>query len=151
MTQYFVVRNAPEPNGEVIALWKKESPNLHLEVIGEEEWMSGGINKTLIAETTEEEFSVMDAICEIPHIQSDEVYHFLGILEFKYEPKFSFPRVPEGRTVKTKVHAVVIDLDDSTVSRRFITKDNIIGDEKYDGEIPDVIMAEPYEEPDSIP
>jgi hypothetical protein len=150
MIQYFAIRNAPPPDGEVIALWKKETPNLHLEVIGKEEWMSSGIN-TLITETTEEEFSVMDTICEIPHIQSDGVYHFLGELEFKYKPKFSFPKVAEDLLVKTKVHAVVVDLDDSTISRRFITNDNTIGDAEYGGEIPDVIMAEPYEEPDSIP
>lgn len=151
MTAYFTIRNAPAPNGTVIALWKKESDSLHLEVLGKEAWMSSGINETLIAETTEEEFSVMDAICNIPHIQSDGVYHFLGELEFRYTPKFSFPTVPKDLLVKTKVHAVVVDLDDSTISNRFITEDNLIGNTEYDGEIPDVTLAEPYEEPDSIP
>jgi hypothetical protein len=43
--------------------------------------------------------------------------------------------------VKTKVHAVVVDLDDSTALNQFIIND----------EIPDAVMAEPHEEPDCIP
>lgn len=145
MTQYFEIRNAPAPDGEVIALWKKESPSYHLEILGDEAWMSACINKDLIRETTEEEFSVMDVICDIPHILSDGVHHFLGELTLVYNPDSHRPIVSsrsENKTFKTRVYALIVDLDSPDQINKFVAKDGEweVSDEE------EVIMAEEYKD-----
>ena len=139
MTQYFEIRNAAAPGGEVIALWKKEKANHHLEIMGAEAWMSVGINKDLVKETTEEEFSVMDAICEIPHIIPDGVYHFLGELTFVHiEGYSSGPNSNKPETYKTKVYAVVVDLDNPQDADRFLADNSI-------DNMDDISVAEAYD------
>jgi hypothetical protein len=104
MTQYFEIRNAMLPNGEVIALWRKEDENIQLifgvkdvvtdeDTRGKEEKEENPFGTTnekaieyyLVHEITEPEFSVRDDICEIPHIASDGVLHHLGILKWQFQ------------------------------------------------------------------
>ena len=104
MTDYFEIRNAPMPDGEVIALWRKENENHQLvfgvkDVVTDEDTRDEkerdenpfgttderAIEHYLMKEISEPEFSVRDDICEIPHIVSDGVLHHLGILKWHHQ------------------------------------------------------------------
>lgn len=98
-TEYFAIRSEPDGRGDVIAIWIKEKESYHLSLGGQDGHENSAANANLLQKVTEAEFSVMDDIAEIPHIQSDRVYHFLGLLDW------GVGRDPEP------TYAIVYDLD----------------------------------------
>lgn len=129
MTEYFEIRNAPLPDGEVIALWRRENENHQLvfgvkDVITEEDTRAEeerdenpfgttderAIVYCLMNDISEPEFSVRDDICEIPHIISDGVLHHLGVLKWHlkwHEFRSGWNYIKRHGTV----YAKTIDLD----------------------------------------
>jgi hypothetical protein len=100
LPQFFEIRDAPKPNGNVIAIWRKDEDN-HQLIFGTKDVVSPPedddnkrtfgpndemvIEHTLMNRITEPEFSVHDEISEIPHIISDGVLHHLGVLEWHHK------------------------------------------------------------------
>lgn len=129
MTVYFAIRNAPAPNGDIVALWRKEDENHQLifgvkDVVTYEDTRDEdkrdenpfgttdeqAIQFSLVNVITEPEFSVCDTICEIPHIVSDGGLHHLGVLKWY----FKWHEFREGwKYIKRHgtVYAKTIDLD----------------------------------------
>ena len=113
MIQYFAVRDAPKSkDGKVIALWKKEYPQLHLSLLPSDPRLEALVNDHLVEEVDEYDFDVMDAIAEIPHIQSDGVHHYLGEIDYTYPLGYRIhPAAPAVSQVQCKLYAVIVDLD----------------------------------------
>lgn len=152
MTQYFSVRDAPaNKDGKVIAIWKKEQPQFHLSLLSSDPKHEVTVNAHLIEEVDEYDFDVMDAIAEIPHIQSDGIHHYLGEVDYTYPEGFQIhPAAPPVLQVQCKLYAVVTDLD-NIPKMRFLAGacafevNPEIGD-KYDG----VCVAEALPEDDPL-
>ena len=97
MSQWFEIRNAPKPNGEVIACWHNEKKehelsfgvkNLTYVPDNEDDKRTFGrndagvIDGTLVHEITESEFDLLTELADIPRIISDGILNHLGILQW---------------------------------------------------------------------
>ncbi|KPL07300.1 hypothetical protein AMJ86_04755 [bacterium SM23_57] len=100
MSQWIEIRDAPKPNGKVIAVWHNTKPKTYELAFGvtdleypedlENEYRTYAsdsasiITRSLVHEISEAEFSVHVEIMEIPQIISDGMLHYLGELQWCY-------------------------------------------------------------------
>lgn len=102
MSRWFEIRNAPKPNGIVIAIWHCDTEGLELaygaknlkyssdneddiRTYARHGFEAEAIDKTLVREVSEAEFSVLQKLADIPQIISDGVLHYLGVLTWSYD------------------------------------------------------------------
>ena len=106
--QYFQIR---QPGKDVIAIWKKEKAEYHLEMVNPERY---GVREAQewVTEISESEFAMLDEVCKIPQIYSDGVYNRLGTFKWKDEI-FGGAR---GLIQEVTVYAVVHNTDTLDVS-----------------------------------
>jgi len=145
MSKWFEIRNAPKPEGIVIAIWHRENKNLRLshgakDVVysstddddirtyarwGEE---AKAIQRSLVKEITEADFSVLQEIADIPQIISDGMLHHLGTLSWEYETPGSNTgdkTLGCSGVVYTKVIAIDgVGMYDSSLSMATITSEH---------------------------
>ena len=138
LPQFFEIRDAPKPNGNIIAIWRKDEDN-HQLIFGtknvefppedEDDKRTYGasderaIEYVLMHHITEPEFSVHDAIAEIPHILSDGVLHHLGVLKWHHQ-WHSFMNGWKYIKCSGTVYAKVIDLEAQDVIDKLKTPSN---------------------------
>lgn len=101
MNRWFEIRNAPNQDGDVIAIWHCDTKgyelaygtkNLKYSSDNEDDirtyarfgMEAEAIDKSLVRRISEAEFSVLQELADIPQIISDGVLHYLGVLTWSY-------------------------------------------------------------------